>query len=127
MPKFFVLPEKVQNNKIIIDTDDVAHIRRVLRMNVGDELLVCDSTVVVPPSASLSKRYLLKHLQCLIVVAVADEIACCTHLWIVILCTAACIIVGIAAIETTKRSTCSKWITCSRSTTICSTIGAAAV
>ena len=40
---------------------------------------------------------------------------------------AACIIVGIAAIETTKRSTCSKWITCSRSTTICSTIGAAAV
>ena len=44
MPKFFVLPEKVQNNKIIIDTDDVAHIRRVLRMNVGDELLVCDSS-----------------------------------------------------------------------------------
>lgn len=44
MPKFFVLPEKVQNDKILIDTDDVAHIRRVLRMNVGDDILICDST-----------------------------------------------------------------------------------
>lgn len=44
MPKFFVLPEKVRDNRILIDTDDVLHIKRVLRMNVGDELLICDST-----------------------------------------------------------------------------------
>ena len=96
--------------------ENKGNMRLVFSLRCGDavgnpcvaELLVCDGTVVVPPSASLSKRYLLKHLQCLIVVAVADEVACCTHLWIVILCTAACIIVGIAAIETAKRSTCSK-------------------
>lgn len=44
MPKFFVLPEKVKDGKIIIDTDDVLHIKRVLRMSEGDELLICDST-----------------------------------------------------------------------------------
>ena len=43
MPKFFVLPEKVRDNKILIDTDDVNHITRVLRLGEGDELLVCDS------------------------------------------------------------------------------------
>lgn len=44
MPKFFVLPEKVKDGRIIIDTDDVLHIKRVLRMSEGDELLICDST-----------------------------------------------------------------------------------
>lgn len=44
MPKFFVLPEKVDNNRILIDTEDVLHIKKVLRMNVGDKLLICDST-----------------------------------------------------------------------------------
>lgn len=43
MPKFFVLPEKVRDNKILIDSDDVIHITRVLRMGMGDEILVCDS------------------------------------------------------------------------------------
>lgn len=44
MPKFFVLPEKVKEGKVIIDTEDVLHIKRVLRMSEGDELLICDST-----------------------------------------------------------------------------------
>jgi type I site-specific restriction endonuclease len=43
MPKFFVLPEKVQNNKILIDTDDVSHITRVLRLGIDDVLTICDS------------------------------------------------------------------------------------
>lgn len=43
MPKFFVLPEKVCDNKIVIDTEDVSHITRVLRLGVGDVLDVCDS------------------------------------------------------------------------------------
>ncbi len=43
MPKFFVLPEKVYDNKILIDTDDVAHITRVLRLGVDDVITVCDS------------------------------------------------------------------------------------
>ena len=43
MPKFFVLPEKVYDNKILIDTDDVAHITRVLRLGIGDVITICDS------------------------------------------------------------------------------------
>ncbi len=43
MPKFFVTPDKINDNKIIIDTDDVTHISRVLRLGAGDTLTVCDS------------------------------------------------------------------------------------
>ncbi len=43
MSKFFVTPDKITNNKIIIDTDDVAHILRVLRLGIGDIVTVCDS------------------------------------------------------------------------------------
>ena len=44
MPKFFVAPEKVSENKIVIDTDDVNHIRRVLRLKENDTIEVCDTT-----------------------------------------------------------------------------------
>lgn len=43
MPKFFVEPEKIDGNTVVIDTEDVNHIRKVLRMNVGDKLNICDS------------------------------------------------------------------------------------
>ena len=43
MPKFFVTPDKITDNKIIIDTDDVSHITRVLRLGAGDSITVCDS------------------------------------------------------------------------------------
>lgn len=42
MPKFFVEPNKVINDKIIIDTDDVGHIVKALRYREGDEITVCD-------------------------------------------------------------------------------------
>ena len=42
MPKFFVEPFKVNNDKIIIDTDDVAHITKALRHKVGDTITLCD-------------------------------------------------------------------------------------
>ena len=42
MSKFFVKSEKINNNEIIIDNDDVNHIKNVLRKNVGDEILICD-------------------------------------------------------------------------------------
>ncbi len=44
MPKFFVQPDKIANGKIIIDTDDVMHIKKVLRLCVDDKITVCDST-----------------------------------------------------------------------------------
>ena len=43
MPKFFVEPSKISNGIITIDTDDVNHITRVLRMKTGDVITVCDS------------------------------------------------------------------------------------
>ena len=42
MSKFFVKSDKVNNEEIIIDTDDVNHIKNVLRKNIGDTILVCD-------------------------------------------------------------------------------------
>ncbi|MCX7714984.1 MAG: 16S rRNA (uracil(1498)-N(3))-methyltransferase [Clostridia bacterium] len=42
MPKFFVSPDKVLENKIIIDTVDVSHITKVLRLKVDDVISVCD-------------------------------------------------------------------------------------
>ena len=33
MSKFFVKSEKINNNEIIIDTEDVNHIKNVLRKN----------------------------------------------------------------------------------------------
>ncbi len=43
MPKFFVMPEKVSGDIITIDTDDVLHIKKVLRLKLGDEITVSDS------------------------------------------------------------------------------------
>lgn len=43
MPKFFVTSDKISDSQIIIDTEDVAHISRVLRLGEGDLLTVCDS------------------------------------------------------------------------------------
>lgn len=43
MPKFFVTSDKISDSHIIIDTEDVAHISRVLRFGEGDLLTVCDS------------------------------------------------------------------------------------
>ena len=42
MPKFFVPKENISENKIIINNEDVAHLKRVLRACVGDELILCD-------------------------------------------------------------------------------------
>ncbi len=42
MPRFFVRPEAVSADTIVITGDDVNHIRNVLRMGVGDEISVSD-------------------------------------------------------------------------------------
>ena len=43
MPKFFVSTDKINNGTITIDTGDAAHIRRVLRLGIDDNITVCDS------------------------------------------------------------------------------------
>ena len=42
MGKFFIKSENINDNKVIIDNEDVNHIKNVLRKNVGDEILICD-------------------------------------------------------------------------------------
>ncbi|MBR5270555.1 MAG: 16S rRNA (uracil(1498)-N(3))-methyltransferase [Clostridia bacterium] len=43
MSKFFVSPENISQDKIVINNTDVSHITKVLRMNIGDKITVCDS------------------------------------------------------------------------------------
>ena len=43
MPKFFVEPSKVSDDVVTIDTSDVLHITKVLRLNIGDVVTVSDS------------------------------------------------------------------------------------
>lgn len=42
MPRFFVTPSQVQNGEIVIQGNDVNHIKNVLRMRPGDELSISD-------------------------------------------------------------------------------------
>lgn len=43
MPKFFVKQEQINEDKIIIQGQDVNHIKKVLRAKIGDELQICNS------------------------------------------------------------------------------------
>lgn len=43
MPKFFVKQEQVNDGKIVIENQDVKHIRNVLRAKVGEKLEICNS------------------------------------------------------------------------------------
>ena len=43
MPKFFVKQEQIKEDKIIIQGQDVNHIKKVLRAKIGDELQICNS------------------------------------------------------------------------------------
>lgn len=42
MPRFFVEPQAINGDEIIIEGTDVNHIKNVLRMKCGDTLVVCD-------------------------------------------------------------------------------------
>lgn len=42
MSKFFIPKENISGDKLIINSDDVNHITKVLRLGVGDEIICCD-------------------------------------------------------------------------------------
>lgn len=42
MPKFFIKPEQIKENKIYIERNDINHIKNVLRKKIDDEIIVCD-------------------------------------------------------------------------------------
>lgn len=42
LPRFFISPNQVKGTSILVTDEDVRHIAAVLRMKIGDELLLCD-------------------------------------------------------------------------------------
>lgn len=42
MPKFFTARENISENKIKLESEDAKHIKKVLRLTEGDEIIVCD-------------------------------------------------------------------------------------
>lgn len=42
MHRFFIKQEDIYNNEIIIESEDVQHISRVLRLKEGDKIVLCD-------------------------------------------------------------------------------------
>ena len=42
LPRFFISPDQVSGNTIMLAGEDVHHITMVMRMKAGDELLLCD-------------------------------------------------------------------------------------
>lgn len=42
MHRFYVEPSSIQNDTIMIEGTDVNHIKNVLRINIGEEIVVCD-------------------------------------------------------------------------------------
>ena len=42
MPKYFVTPDAVSENNIVIEGEDAKHIGTVLRARVGEKLLLID-------------------------------------------------------------------------------------
>ena len=66
MPKFFVTTNQIEGNTIIIQNEDVNHIKNVLRAKIDDTIEICDSIT--------SKNYICKikqiedkHIDCHIV------------------------------------------------------------
>lgn len=55
MPKFFIKNNQINDNTVIIIGQDVNHIKNVLRLNINDEINVCDS--------DLKKNYTCKILE----------------------------------------------------------------
>ena len=42
MPKFFIATDQIKDNKIIIQNEDINHIKNVLRAKIGDSIEICD-------------------------------------------------------------------------------------
>ena len=55
MPKFFVKSEQIKDNKIIIIGEDVNHIKNVLRLNIDDDIQVCDLDTSVNYTCAIYK------------------------------------------------------------------------
>lgn len=55
MPKFFVKNNQIKDNKIIITGEDVNHIKNVLRLNIDDDIQVCNVDTSINYTCGISK------------------------------------------------------------------------
>lgn len=55
MPKFFVKSNQIEENKIVILGEDVNHIKNVLRLNVDDNIQICDMDTAVNYNCGITK------------------------------------------------------------------------
>lgn len=55
MPKFFVKSNQIKEDKIIITGEDVNHIKNVLRLNIDDDLQICDLDTATNYTCGISK------------------------------------------------------------------------
>lgn len=55
MPKFFIKNNQIKEDKIIITGEDVNHIKNVLRLNVDDDIQVCNLETAVNYACGISK------------------------------------------------------------------------
>ena len=55
MPKFFVKSDQIKENKIIIKGEDVKHIKNVLRLNIDDDLQICDLDTTINYTCGICK------------------------------------------------------------------------
>lgn len=55
MPKFFVKSNQINDNKVIIIGEDVNHIKNVLRLNIDDNIQVCNLDTKVNYITGISK------------------------------------------------------------------------
>ena len=65
MNQFFVEPSQIQDKKIVITGKDVNHIKNVLRMKEGEELICCDGNgkEYICQVAELNREYVLVSVQ----------------------------------------------------------------
>ena len=66
MSKFFVKSNKINGNEIIIDTEDVNHIKNVLRKQIGDNIIICDYEKNINYSCKI-KEFSKKEIFCEII------------------------------------------------------------
>lgn len=72
MPKFFVKNSQIKNDKIIIIGEDVNHIKNVLRLNVDDDIQVCNLDTTVNYLCGISKIS-NEEIECIIFKQIDSE------------------------------------------------------
>lgn len=55
MPKFFVRNNQIKDNKVIITGEDVNHIKNVLRLNIDDNIQICNVDTAINYTCGISK------------------------------------------------------------------------